>query len=422
MNVPGRAWWVPRTEDELKDAITRGLLEESHYLELKRQVDEGPKANRELARDMCGFSVDGGLLLIGVAEGPDHQRSLSPITFGRLAERVEQVARSLIRPRLPISITAIPSSDDPTRGYLAIEIPASPVAPHMVDHKYFGRGDKTKYAMDDAEVDRLHRLRDQAGEDSRRVLDWLVSRDPVPMGEQKHAHFFFIARPTRPLTQLTVDLVRRHDFWDEFRNILGAAAKSVPSTPDGYGASLLSLTSSPARRLDGIALSERLTYDRRPDGDARDPESIYEVELAESGEVRIFIGRLSDTGKTAFSDELEELLFDGWVPELVREGISVAAQVAQRFDYRGPWSLGVAMTRIGGLTVYSNARELTRSPRKIESTADHYRAWTQATGDELSTTPGALTEALVGRFLRAAGSERQHLKGLLADDQVPTSG
>jgi hypothetical protein len=60
MSLSGEAQWVPRSEADLAEAVSLGLLEETHYLELKREIPAGKGANRELARDLASLAVDGG--------------------------------------------------------------------------------------------------------------------------------------------------------------------------------------------------------------------------------------------------------------------------------------------------------------------------------------------------------------------------
>jgi hypothetical protein len=68
MSRSGEAQWVPRSEADLGEAASQGLLEETHYLELKREIPAGKSENRELARDLASLAVDGGTLIVGVAE------------------------------------------------------------------------------------------------------------------------------------------------------------------------------------------------------------------------------------------------------------------------------------------------------------------------------------------------------------------
>ena len=53
---------------DLVSAAAGGLLDESHWMELKREIPRTKGSNVELARDLASFAVDGGVLVIGVDE------------------------------------------------------------------------------------------------------------------------------------------------------------------------------------------------------------------------------------------------------------------------------------------------------------------------------------------------------------------
>jgi hypothetical protein len=59
--------WVPRSEADLQAGIDGGLVGESHYLDLKA-VPATKGDNKEAARDLASFAVDGGTLIYGIAE------------------------------------------------------------------------------------------------------------------------------------------------------------------------------------------------------------------------------------------------------------------------------------------------------------------------------------------------------------------
>jgi hypothetical protein len=88
MTNPG-AGWQPTTLAEVQTAIDNGLLEESHFLDLKRELSSAQSATRDIAKDIAAFAIDGGLILIGVDEGPPV--TINPIPLDGLAERVEQI-------------------------------------------------------------------------------------------------------------------------------------------------------------------------------------------------------------------------------------------------------------------------------------------------------------------------------------------
>ncbi|WP_432030045.1 AlbA family DNA-binding domain-containing protein [Streptomyces sp. 1222.5] len=129
--------WTPKTETDLQAAIDGGLFEESHHLDLKK-APNGKGDNRELARDLSSFAVDGGTLIIGVQENKESRTfELAPQPLNGLAEKVESVARTIPDPPLTVLTQEIRSAAGVGTGYLLVHIPASPVAPHMVDNRYF---------------------------------------------------------------------------------------------------------------------------------------------------------------------------------------------------------------------------------------------------------------------------------------------
>lgn len=81
--------WTPSTEADLAEALANGLLEETHYLELKREVPPGKGANKELARDLAQFAIDGGTLIIGIDAPEGAPTTLSPVPLAQLPERIE---------------------------------------------------------------------------------------------------------------------------------------------------------------------------------------------------------------------------------------------------------------------------------------------------------------------------------------------
>lgn len=87
MTQPG-AGWRPTTLTEVETAISNGLLDENHFLDLKRELRTGNSANKEIAKDIAAFAIDGGLLLIGVDEGPPV--TVTPVSLNGLAERVSK--------------------------------------------------------------------------------------------------------------------------------------------------------------------------------------------------------------------------------------------------------------------------------------------------------------------------------------------
>lgn len=391
---------MPTDEASIVAAANAGLLVESHYFELKSIIPSGTSANRELARDLASFAIDGGALLVGLAEPKDGSPPKpEPVELGGLAERVEQIAHSIPDPPLPVTCTPIPSSDDPSRGYLLIEIPATGVAPHMVDGVYRGRGDKTKRKLSDPEVLRLHQDRARTQGLAEQLLDDYVARDPISNETSPQAHGFIIAAPVRPRPEMLLN-ARTDGTWTQLLNKLrDHTTDPAADRAGGYSPNLTAATEF-ARRADGAALTYNLNSAREPvrHRDDRPPaKDVLEFEATEEGIIRVMTTRLGvDYGEG-------HVVFEDMLPHLTRRTIGIAAAVADVTGYGGPWVLGVAATNIAGKPAYGERRLMRSGLGTFGTDNEEYRRYTEASTVELRQTPGAVTNRLVGRFLRSVG-------------------
>jgi len=172
-------------------AVEDDLLVESHYIDVKREAGASLGARKETARDLASFGMDGGALLIGLEEDkPNRTWQPKPQPLAGLPERLEQIATATVDPPLFILTTVIPSRDDASRGYVHAEVPPSANAPHMVEGVYYGRGDKTRVRLSDAQVVAQHARRESLDALVGRLLDEEVARDPVPQPEQETGRLY----------------------------------------------------------------------------------------------------------------------------------------------------------------------------------------------------------------------------------------
>ena len=312
MSTPGSASsWVPTAEADLTQAISQGLLEESHHLELKREIPQGRGANKELARDLASLAVDGGLLLVGIGEDETGALVLAPQPLDGLPERIETVARSVADPPLAVLCSPIRSADDQSRGYVVVRVPPSAAAPHMVDHRYLGRGDKTKIYLSDADVRRLHEQRRATEHDALMLLQDQFTRDPIGGEDRKQAHLFLLAEPSVPRPQMLLDLVHgpqaaadlitfaRQTETPQLRELLSRVGGFTPP---------LTYASDFALRSEGAALTYGLASDRSWMPSGASPEDAVELEVDEDGGLRVFMSRLSDSLPSAGMPASEQRL------------------------------------------------------------------------------------------------------------------
>lgn len=204
--------------------------------------------------------------VIGVGEDKATGRFfLNPVGFAGLAERAEQVALERIHPRLTLRIRSISVPSDPTTGFVLIEVPTSPEAPHMVDGRYYGRGDKTKTALDDQEVRRLFDRRARQREEFETILNDAVANDPTPEGLRTQAHLFVVAVPAHREADMLHDALQAATTtmgaW-VYDTVRGAPSSNVSWPKHARFAPDLSSALHPSTRANGFGLS---TWPSAPD-------------------------------------------------------------------------------------------------------------------------------------------------------------
>lgn len=81
-------------------------------------------------------------------------------------------------------------------GYVFVEVPPSALAPHMLEGICFGRGDRTRTRLSDAEVVRHHTQRESLENLGHRLLDVEVERDPAgPGAAHTCGRMYAVAQP-----------------------------------------------------------------------------------------------------------------------------------------------------------------------------------------------------------------------------------
>ncbi|MER6392775.1 ATP-binding protein [Streptomyces sp. NPDC001523] len=407
--------WIPKTEADLQAAINGGLFQESHHLDLKK-APSSKGDNRELARDLASFAVDGGTLIIGVQENKESQTfDLAPQPLNGLPEKIESVARTIPDPPLSVITDVLKSEAGNGTGYVIVHIPASPVAPHMVDNKYFGRGDKTKYQMGDAEVVALHARRRSAEADTLAVLQKQMDDDPLrEVGDQ--SHLFLVAQPTAGRRDMCLPIIGAADWNLRMATLI----KRVQESPDlrmaldqrGFSPDLGDAHQG-HRRARGVARSSAGLGPGRtyiPEGRWGD-EDVIELQLFEDGGLRLLMTRFSDnlSKPHAPADDAEQVVFDTAAVVLTRQVLELLRLISEDVGYHGSWAIAVGANRLRGRRRYHGQSVFASSHRYSDDT---YGETTGATLAELGQAQGAVTRRLLGPLLRSLDSQELFAKAL----------
>ena len=386
--------WPPRTEVGLEIAAKARHLVETHVLDIKRELPPGSEsANKELARDLASLAIDGGLLIIGVDEDKDY--ALTPVPLEGLAERVEQVAGSRIDEPLPLTFIEIESAAKAADGYLIVRVPASPRAPHMVENRYWGRGDKTKHMLSDGQVERLIALRSRWAVNAEQALNEWIAGDPIAPDKRQRAHLFVVANPVPPRERLMLPVLGTGDYTRTFRDLVSATSHRGGEFSPDMPKSLSNFSPT----ADGWAWKSYAVFGQRDEGEAtteREKGALI-VEICENGQVRLMCGRATEdwNGKRVIIDHL--------CLGLTARMVSLAAGVSHAAGFLGSWDFGVGVTMLRGAVSHLRSMDGFAGP---PYTANNYTASTRAALAEIEAGSGPVVQRLLGRLFRAVEADQ----------------
>lgn len=395
-NVTPSGAWLPHTEEELQQAAKHGTLIENHTLDLKRELKGGESGNKEIAKDIAAFSIDGGLVIIGVDEATNPP-SLHPVPLDGLRERVEQVGLTRVDRPVTVTTTAIPSTASPAEGYVLVEIPVSPHPPHMADNKYYARGDSTNHPLSDAEVLRWHErtLTEQQDivRDVRDTLEEIRGGTPNPP-----VNLLFMARPLGSRGDLLAELFASTSWKQDIGQILLGASSG------GHQEFVQSLK-NPTQltpTADGLAAVVDHTIAGQDAPGVKRAQIVFE----ESGKLMLTSGGLIRALPGSASPVrygIRETVLLGHADLIVR-----AAAAVSGYGFNGIWQFAVAANTLGKAQSYTlgSSGKLwdDETPRYTRAT---YERATTASLRDIADSPQAVVRALARPLLQSLGSLNQ---------------
>lgn len=389
--------WIPGSERELLAALAEGILRESSYLDVKEGLPRAGK-NKDLAKDICAMTVDGGVLIYGVGgDDPTRPTEVSPFELAGAAERIDQVAQTGIAEPPQIEIRDFSSEQEPGKGYLVIVIPPSPRAPHMLvlekDNRYWGRGETGNRILSEREVARLYERRERWELDRTALLDGAVAEIPFDFSDpiEEVGPMLVLARPVAGsasllakaagdvpvehlLSRLLPEEARHHDPYPNQGSPGIDRALSV--IPRGAGRWLLTSGES-------LTFPYQAVLDVRSNGEMRYWHSPVIQASARRGEERLLI--------------MEQSVTRG-----VYQLLGSAQWLYERAAYFGALDIGVAVLHIEHATAASLAQNVFGDGKPYG--APDYRSHERVVVRELSDLRGTTRRLLDPLFASLSGA------------------
>lgn len=377
--------------DDVVAAAAAGVLDETHWVELKQAVPAASKpANLELAKDLASLSVDGGVLLIGIADARGAAGEVVGADLAGLESRIAQVASGRISPPLPVTFDVIGKPGEPGTGVALVTVPASEAAPHMVDSHYWGRDAHGKRVLADDEVRRLLSDRQARTAGFTERVRRLPGLDPSGLGERGRLYVLLEpgAAAPEPLSQVLND-----------RHVLQVVTPAIRFRTS-YSPSFTSIGVWVAHP-DGLAAASTA-----PENAAGDPQSFLLVLLADDGAVHVSAPAVRSYGREA---DAPDVVFSGQLVETLHSAVAVAGHIAtEHTGYQGPWRAGVLATRLRGV-VSSLAYSRVGFQRFAPYPADEYLAVRETTTRAMVEQTSAVVEQVAKGLLRGLGVDQRLL-------------
>lgn len=193
------------TYDMIVRAVERGVME-SDDLDWKQALPvDVDKKQKEFAKDVAAMAnTGGGLIIYGVREDKERAVEITPVsTAERERERLRALATRHVRPLIGgIEIVPLSADEDDDDGIIAVFVPASPDAPHVIGERNemgvpFRHGAHTEW-MSEYQIERAYRDRfsRQAGETE--AMAALLTEVAGQLDLAKSVWLVVIGRPLSP--------------------------------------------------------------------------------------------------------------------------------------------------------------------------------------------------------------------------------
>jgi hypothetical protein len=384
--------WIPRDAAEVEEAARRGGLEETASFDAKADLPSTPRKNVTLAVDVAAMSTDGGTLLYGVAEDANKRPTVpQPITLAGAAERVDQIVSTSIAEVPYIDVREYPTDADASKGYLLVVVPQSPRAPHQVivgnDLRFYSRGAKGNRMLNEGEVARLYRRREEWEQSGEALLAEAIAQAPFAAHEGL-AYLHGFTRPVVPDRGIWDRAVARAGNREELQRLLAEAAGLAARASHDY-APRLRQPYWHQQGADEWRMSTR--HEPQDDDDPRNVSSLVNVRINIDGRGHLFCGRAADTRE-------HKIIFEVLIAGNFAGFVAAMGTLYRLGSYHGHVDVGLAVTGLRG--GYSNTMLTSGRPFIFFEDSGSYNADTYPRNERVAAAELDDPRTVARRMLR----------------------
>lgn len=298
--------------------------------------------------------------------------------------------------------------DEPGTGFLVVEVPESPEAPHMTEGMFHGRSDTGRTTLDEHEVERLilqrHRLQDRLAEQ----MALTAEHDPGIAQRLEAPQAYLTAVPTRGQRDMFRAFTNlqsaRQDVWQLCAEVMN----QIQRPPYADGELQVQDYVRRGQRIGGVW---HRTWDETSD---RDNMASRALGISDDGEVRFLqfrAGRpltveqsrsLVINGPARRDGALGGVVFESDLLRHVHAFVRLVGVLAREVHYTGSWLIGL---EIHGLDSHISERHNdslnTDLGYRIQILDDdQYQQTTRATTADLQADPFHVAGILIRPLLR----------------------
>lgn len=365
-------------------------------MEIKRALPPSQK-NVDVAVDVAAMATSGGTLVYGVGEDVNKRPELDPIVLAGARERVASIVQTSLAETPQLDIRELRLESDPQRGYLVVNVPASPFAPHMVQvkghYRYYGRNEAGNYIMPHDQVVALIERRRRWEKAWQRTLDEAVGAGPDLSGLNDFVPLDLVFFPLLG-DEAVLDRAWPDGPKQRLLQAITEASNALRFVPTGDFGITSAIGHGPLRRVDGW-----LVYQSAGNPPQAAPYA-YQLEVGDGGRVRFFCGGVARTHDSSFHPEPIQTAREYGIARVVTQVALMAGSLYRLAGYSSYVEGAVSIRNAGGV-ISGRAHEGFAGPSGWPYAPETYQLGGRWLADFLADDPRTVALQLVGPWLRA---------------------